>query len=67
MEITIFEEYKELRAEKQLLEAKILDFYQKLRNRSYKMDTSAYTYKKIAEDFKERFNITEERHGRVGN
>jgi len=51
--------------ENKLLEAKILDFYQKLESRSFKMDGEVNTYDNIVRIFKATFNIETLTHGKV--
>lgn len=58
------EDYYKLSEEKKQLEAKILDFYKKLENRSFKMDAPGGVYAKIAKEYKEYFEITTERQGK---
>lgn len=54
---------EQILTENKLLQAKILDFYQKLEDRSFKMDGEVNTYDNITRIFKATFNIETKRHG----
>jgi hypothetical protein len=57
---------EQILTENQLLQAKILDFYQKLEARSFKMDDGEMnTYDNITQIFKATFNIETKRHGEI--